>query len=79
IIKIFFKAYIFLIKLLSPMKARLKEESWMLADLFQRFYGYIFCKPLGDNTPLVEIDQPYLLQSSGSSRFKSRGGYRLRL
>jgi hypothetical protein len=37
------------------MKARLKEESWILADLSQRFYGYIFCKPLGDLTPLVEI------------------------
>ncbi|PKC52469.1 hypothetical protein RhiirA1_481423 [Rhizophagus irregularis] len=21
----------------------------------RRFYGYIFCKPLGDKTPLVEI------------------------
>ena len=26
-----------------------------MLKLFQRFYGYIFCKPLGDNTPPVEI------------------------
>ena len=43
------------IVLLTPMKARVKEESWILADLSRRFYGYIFCKPLGDNTPPVEI------------------------
>ena len=28
---------------------------WTLARVFHRFYGYIFCKPLGDNTPPVEI------------------------
>ena len=33
----------------------LLELGWELTKVFHRFYGYIFCKPLGDNTPLVEI------------------------
>ena len=31
------------------------DRVWTLVRVFHRFYGYIFCKPLGDNTPLVEI------------------------
>ena len=33
----------------------LLELGWGLTTVFHRFYGYISCKPLGDNTPLVEI------------------------
>ena len=33
----------------------LLELGWGLTTVFHRFYGYIFCKPLEDNTPLVEI------------------------
>lgn len=41
--------------MLTPMKTRVKMELGHLAEFSHRFYGYIFCKPLGDNTPLVEI------------------------
>ena len=33
----------------------LLELGWGLTTIFHRFNGYILCKPLGDNNPLVEM------------------------